>query len=121
MSEPSGEWRDGDELAEEARQHYEDGRLAEAEAALRQALARNPDRPDWHFHLGRLLEQTDRGLEAREEYLRCHELDPGAPEPLLAAAGVDEEELDFPESPSHAPTPAATMQSRTVKMKNGRL
>ena len=92
MSEPSGEWRDGDELAEEARQHYEDGRLAEAEAALRQALARNPDRPDWHFHLGRLLEQTDRGLEAREEYLRCHELDPGAPEPLLAAAGVDEEE-----------------------------
>ena len=31
MSDPSGEWRDGDELAEEARQHYEDGRLAEAE------------------------------------------------------------------------------------------
>lgn len=36
-------------------------------------------------------------------------------------AGVDEEELDFPVSPSHAPTPAATMQSRMVKMKNGRL
>ena len=71
MSEPSGDWRDGDELAEEARQHYEDGRLAEAEAALRQALARNPDRPDWHFHLGRLLEQTDRGLEARARERRA--------------------------------------------------
>lgn len=94
MSDPSGEWRDGDELAEEARRHYEDGRLAEAEAALRQALVRNPDRPDWHFHLGRLLEQTERGKEAREEYLRCHELDPQAPEPLLAAAGVDEMEGD---------------------------
>ena len=94
MGDSSGEWRDGDELAEEARRHYEDGRLAEAEAALRQALVRNPDRPDWHFHLGRLLEQTERGKEAREEYLRCHELDPGAPEPLLAAAGVDEMEGD---------------------------
>lgn len=94
MGEPSGEWRDGDELAEEARRHYEDGRLAEAEAALRQALVRNPDRPDWHFHLGRLLEQTERAKEAREEYLRCHELDPGAPEPLLAAAAVDELEGD---------------------------
>jgi tetratricopeptide (TPR) repeat protein len=92
MSDPQGEWRDGDELAEEARRHFEEGRLAEAEAALRQALARNPDRPDWHFHLGRLLEHTDRGSEARDEYLRCHELDPDAPEPLLAAASVDEEE-----------------------------
>ena len=94
MAESHGEWRDGDELAEEARRHYEDGRLAEAEAALRQALTRNPDRPDWHFHLGRLLEQTDRSKEAREEYLRCHELDPDAPEPLLAAATVDELEGD---------------------------
>jgi tetratricopeptide (TPR) repeat protein len=91
MGEPHGEWRDGDELAEEARRHLEDGRLAEAEAALRQALVRNPDRPEWHFHLGRLLEQTDRAREAREEYLRCHELDPGAPEPLLAAASVEED------------------------------
>ncbi|MEY4943141.1 MAG: Tetratricopeptide repeat, partial [Planctomycetota bacterium] len=54
MGDSQGEWRDGDELAEEARRHYEDGRLVEAEAALRQALARNPDRPEWHFHLGRL-------------------------------------------------------------------
>ena len=90
MGESHGEWRDGDELAEEARRHFEAGRLAEAEAALRQALARNPDRPDWHFHLGRLLEATDRGPEAREEFLRCHELDPDAPEPLLAAADVEE-------------------------------
>ena len=91
MPEPHGEWRDGDELADEARRHLEHGRLAEAEAALRQALVRNPDRPEWHFHLGRLLEQTDRAREAREEYLRCHELDPDAPEPLLAAAGVEED------------------------------
>jgi Flp pilus assembly protein TadD len=92
MGDTHGEWRDGDELAEEARRHFEDGRLAEAEAALRQALARNPDRPDWHFHLGRLLMETDRGPEAREEFLRCHELDPDSPEPLLAASGVEEEE-----------------------------
>jgi tetratricopeptide (TPR) repeat protein len=92
MGDSHGEWRDGDELADEARRHFEAGRLADAEAALRQALARNPDRPDWHFHLGRLLEATDRGPEAREEFLRCHELDPDAPEPLLAAAGVEEEE-----------------------------
>ncbi|MEY4809691.1 MAG: Tetratricopeptide repeat, partial [Planctomycetota bacterium] len=82
MGDSQGEWRDGDELAEEARRHYEDGRLVEAEAALRQALARNPDRPEWHFHLGRLLEQTERSKEARASYLRCHELDPDAPEPL---------------------------------------
>ncbi|NBX31361.1 MAG: hypothetical protein EBR07_01325 [Planctomycetes bacterium] len=94
MGDSQGEWRDGDELAEEARRHYEDGRLVEAEAALRQALARNPDRPEWHFHLGRLLEQTDRSKEARASYLRCHELDPDAPEPLLAAASVDEIEGD---------------------------
>ena len=35
-------------------------------------------------------------------------------------AGVDEE-LDFPESPSHAPSPAATMQSMMAQMKSGRL
>ena len=69
MSEPQGEWRDGDEWAEEARRHFENGRLADAEAALRQALVRNPDRPEWHFHLGRLLEQTDRAGEALESYL----------------------------------------------------
>jgi tetratricopeptide (TPR) repeat protein len=94
MTEPHGEWRDGDEWAEEARRHFENGRLADAEAALRQALVRNPDRPEWHFHLGRLLEQTDRAGEALESYLRCHELDPDAPEPLLAAAGATEAEGD---------------------------
>ena len=92
MSDSHGQWRDGDEWAEEARHHFEAGRLKEAETALRQALSRSPDRPEWHFHLGRLLEQADRPDEARESYLRCHELDPDAPEPLLAAAGVGDAE-----------------------------
>jgi tetratricopeptide (TPR) repeat protein len=94
MSDADGQWRDGDEWAEEARRHFEAGRLKEAEAALRQALTRSPDRPEWHFHLGRLLEQAERPDEARESYLRCHELDPDAPEPLLAAAGVGDAERD---------------------------
>ena len=92
MSDPNGEWLDGDELAEQARRLYEDGRFADAEAALRRALTQNPDRPDWHFNLGRILEDCDRAAEARACYLRCHQLDPGAPEPLLAAAGTHEVE-----------------------------
>ncbi|MBL9140968.1 MAG: tetratricopeptide repeat protein [Phycisphaerae bacterium] len=84
--DPHGEWRDGDDLAEQARRHFELGRFADAEAALRQALEQNPERPDWHFNLGHVLEQIDRNSEARAAYLRCHQLDPNSPEPLLAAA-----------------------------------
>jgi tetratricopeptide (TPR) repeat protein len=86
MMDPHSEWRDGDDLAEQARRYFESGRFADAEAALRQALEQNPERPDWHFNLGHVLEQSDRHSEARAAYLRCHQLDPGAPEPLLAAA-----------------------------------
>lgn len=86
MHEPQGEWRDGDDLAEQARRHFESGRYADAEAALRQALEQNPERPDWHFNLGHVLEQIDRNSEARAAYMRCHQLDPDSPEPLLAAA-----------------------------------
>lgn len=86
MQDPQGEWRDGDDLAEQARRHFESGRFADAEAALRQALEQNPERPDWHFNLGHVLEQSDRNSEARAAYLRCHQLDPNSPEPLLAAA-----------------------------------
>lgn len=86
MMDPHGEWRDADDLAEQARRHFESGRFADAEAALRQALEQNPERPDWHFNLGHVLEQSDRTTEARAAYMRCHQLDPGAPEPLLAAA-----------------------------------
>ncbi len=86
MNDPQGEWRDGDDLAEQARRHFESGRYADAEAALRQALEQNPERPDWHFNLGHVLEQSDRNAEARAAYMRCHQLDPDAPEPLLAAA-----------------------------------
>lgn len=92
MEDPHGEWLDGEELAEQARLHYEDGRLADAEAALRQAIHQDPDRPDWHFNLGRILDRADRHAEARTAYLRCHQLDPAAPEPLLAAAGTHEAE-----------------------------
>lgn len=94
MGSRQPEWRDGDDWAEEARTHMEQGRLREAEQALREALTRDPERPEWHFHLGRLLEHADRNDEAREAYLRCHELDPDAPEPLLAAAGVTAENGD---------------------------
>lgn len=86
MQDPQGEWKDGDDLAEQARRHFESGRFADAEAALRQALAQNPDRPDWHFNLGHVLEQSERHAEARAAYMRCHQLDPDSPEPLLAAA-----------------------------------
>lgn len=86
MMDPHSEWRDGDDLAEQARRYFESGRFADAEAALRQALEQNPERPDWHFNLGHVLEQSERHSEARAAYLRCHQLDPGAPEPLLAAA-----------------------------------
>ncbi len=98
MTDPQGEWLDGDDLAEQARRHYEDGRFADAEAALRQALLQNPERPDWHFNLGRVLEQSDRHAEARGAYLRCHQLDPDAPEPLLAAAAMHEAESEFKEA-----------------------
>lgn len=115
MSDSHGQWRDGDEWAEEARRHFEAGRLKEAETALRQALSRSPDRPEWHFHLGRLLEQADRPDEARESYLRCHELDPDAPEPLLAAAGVGDAE----ENPEDA-RQALALVERAVSLDRSR-
>lgn len=72
------EWIDAEHHVELAHEHYEAGRWQEAESELRQALALNPYRPDWHFNLGLTLEQTDRFEDAAAAFSAAHELDPDA-------------------------------------------
>lgn len=60
---------DGEAHARRAAEHFRGGRLAEAEAALRRALADDPDRGDWRFNLAVTLDAAGR-LEAALEAMR---------------------------------------------------
>ncbi|MBT5382583.1 MAG: tetratricopeptide repeat protein, partial [Phycisphaerae bacterium] len=50
------DWIDAEQHADRAATLLESGRLAEAEAAFRRALAIDSAQADWHFQLGLLLE-----------------------------------------------------------------
>ncbi|MCA9294184.1 MAG: tetratricopeptide repeat protein [Phycisphaerales bacterium] len=69
------DWSEAESFVERAHELYEAGRWAEAEAALRRALALNPYRAEWHFNLGLTLEAAGRWDEAERALKQAHELD----------------------------------------------
>lgn len=70
------DWQDAEQFVEKAHQFYEEGRLDEAESALREAITIIPDRAEWHFNLGLTLEAAGRFKEAYRALARALELDP---------------------------------------------
>lgn len=69
------DWSDAEGHVEKAHEHFEHGRWADAESELRQALALNPYKPEWHFNLGLTLEAAGRFGDAIEAFRDCHMLD----------------------------------------------
>lgn len=59
----------------------EKNQLADAERTLREALRYDPQLPQAHFELGRVLDTQNRETDAMEELKRASELDPAYPEP----------------------------------------
>jgi Flp pilus assembly protein TadD len=59
------DWIDAEQHADQAATLLESGRLAEAEAAFRRALAIDSDQPDWHYQLGRAMDARDITGETR--------------------------------------------------------
>ncbi len=67
--EPSAARRRANEkLAQRAAEHFRRGRLKEAEADLRKAIAAEPSRGDWHFNLGLTLEAAGRLEDALRSF-----------------------------------------------------
>jgi len=60
--------------------HHEAGRLAEAEAHYRRALATQPDHADSAFNLGVVLRQLGRAEDAIDAYNQALRIKPGYPE-----------------------------------------
>lgn len=70
------DWSNAEQHFEKAHEHYEAGRWDEAESELREALALNPNRPEWHFNLGLTLEAAGKFEEALIAFRDAHTLDP---------------------------------------------
>jgi tetratricopeptide (TPR) repeat protein len=70
------DWFEAEHHIERAHEHYENGRWDEAETELREALALNPYRPEWHFNLGLTL-------DAAKAFRDCHTLESEDPQVLL--------------------------------------
>lgn len=90
------DWTDAEHLVEQAHAAYEAGKWDEAATALREALALNPYRPEWHFNLGLTLEQAGRFAEAAGAFAACSELDDEDPQ-VFMATGVNLLRADEPE------------------------
>ena len=80
------DWTDAEQHANRAVDLLESGRLAEAEAALRHALAIDADQPEWHHQLGMILEMGGRDVEAIESFDRAAAASPEASDHVAAAA-----------------------------------
>ncbi|MDZ4830497.1 MAG: tetratricopeptide repeat protein [Phycisphaerae bacterium] len=80
--------RAGERHAQRAAEHFRRGRLAEAEAELRKAIAGDPDRGDWHFNLGMTLDAAGRLDEAVVAFREAAERLPRRAEARLAEATV---------------------------------
>ncbi len=80
------DWMDAESHVERAHQAFEAGKWADAEHALREAIALNPDRAEWHFNLGLTLEAAGRYQEAARSLIDCHELQKDDPQVVLLAA-----------------------------------
>lgn len=74
------EWMDAEGHVERAHKLFEDGRWAEAEGALREAIAINPYRAEWHFNLGLTLEAAGRYEDAVKAFTDCHQLQQDDPQ-----------------------------------------
>jgi len=70
-------------------------RLDDAEAALRQSLAVEPQFPVAHLRLGRVLENKNRWIEAVLELKEASRLDPTYPEPHYALARIYKKQTDI--------------------------
>jgi tetratricopeptide (TPR) repeat protein len=78
------DWHDAEHQVERAHELYELGRWAEAEKALREAIAVNPYQPEWHFNLGLTLSAAGRLPQAVEAFEAAHELsDPSSTQAAL--------------------------------------
>ena len=79
-------WFEAEDHASRALDMFERGRWAEAEVELRQALAIQPDQPEWLFNLGIVLESSGRDRQARDVFERAAELAPDQIEVVASAA-----------------------------------
>lgn len=77
------DWFEAEHHIERAHEHYENGRWDEAETELREALALNPYRPEWHFNLALTLEAAGRYADAVKALKDCHALEQDDPQVLM--------------------------------------
>lgn len=82
------DWIDAEQHADRAVTLLESGRVAEAEAAFRRALAIDSDQADWHFQLGLILEMSGRDVEAVESFDRASTAAPGTRDYVDAAVSL---------------------------------
>lgn len=80
------DWSEAERHVERAHELYEAGRWDDAERELREALALNPYRAEWHFNLGLTLEASGRFPEAVRAFRDAHELEPADELTLIAIA-----------------------------------
>ncbi len=80
------DWTEAEKHVERAHEHYEAGRWGDAETELREALALNPYRAEWHFNLGLTLEAAGRYRDAVRAFRDAHELDPADYQTLIVLA-----------------------------------
>lgn len=71
-----GEWNDAEQHVERAHAFFEAGHWDEAESELLRALSIDPHQPEWHFNLGLTLDAAGKFPEARQAFVRSHELSP---------------------------------------------
>src|SRR3977135_2694422 len=83
------DWMDAESHVERAHQFFEAGRWADAESALREALAINPDRAEWHYNLGLTLGGGGRDEGAARALAQCQELQHEDPQiPVLVGVNL---------------------------------
>lgn len=82
LGDAMNDWFEAEHHIERAHEHYENGRWDEAESALREALALNPYRSEWHFNLGLTLEAAGRYADAARAFQDCYALESDDPQVL---------------------------------------
>lgn len=95
------DWIDAEQHANNAQDHFESGRWAEAEASLRRALDIDDEQPHWHHQLGIILELTGRDVEAVESFELATHHAPDDVEPHLSAASALRRTGDLSRSIDH--------------------
>ncbi len=68
-------WTEADERARRARRFLAEKRWNDAIAELQAAVALQPDRADWYFHIGRAFDELGRYDDAVQAYRTCLSID----------------------------------------------